>query len=492
MSEYKETTLLKNISMIPILIFIFFSMIIIFILIDYHTTQLNQEAKQIQRNYINLNKDIIKKEATKIHDIIQTQYNEAKLNDKFSEDATKERILKLVQSIKYDATGYIFIINSNGQLIVNINKNLLLKTKIKAYDKNEIVLKKTIDQIMQKEEGYISYMGILGTHSTQSEKISYVKKFKPWNWIVGYGFHPSDIQTVIDAKVVALKKEHQSYLQKFVSITIFISVILIVVLTLLSKKIQNIFIIYKQKLEIIEEEHKRKNDIINQQSKIADIGELLNMIAHQWRQPLSQINSLTLNMYMEQKSGSLNEQKLKQAINDIENTTQYLSQTIDDFSKFFVQECNEKNFVVNKAIGHCLNIVNPSLQRIDMQIDFQSKKCVNGYRTLFQQVILSLITNSLDSFNTKTISTPNIDILTYDMDEFICIEISDNAGGIEEQYFSKIFDLYFSTKRKNTPTGMGLYIAKKIVNQHFNGDIFATNLNDGVKFTIRIKAHDTE
>ncbi len=492
MSKYNETTLLRNMSLIPIIIFIFFSIIITSITINYHKKQLDLEAIHIKEDYINFSKQSIKKEVNKIHKIIETEYYENKTSYQVSENQIKKDILGLIESIQYDKNGYIFIVDHNGNFLINIKQSLLSENQLHLQDRNGTNVTKKIIQTAKNKEGYLSYIGISGTHASQSKKISYIKNFEPWDWAIGYGFHPSDIQKTIDTQIAKLEEKHQKYLIELITITVGITFILSIILLLLSKSIENIFKTYKQKINMTEKENRQKNQIIYHQSKMTVIGELLNMISHQWRQPLSQINSITLNMYLEQRNGSLDEQKLKQNINDIENTTQYLSQTINDFSNFFVPESERKLFLVNEAIEHCITIVNPSLNHINLQLNFNSKNQLQGYITLFQQIILSHISNSLDIFNTNNISNPKITITTYDQDKFTFVEISDNGGGIPNKYLHEIFNLYFSTKKKKTPSGLGLYIVKKIVEEHFNGNIFATNFNDGVKFTIRIQNYDTE
>ncbi len=490
MATYNETTLLRNMSIVPVIIFIIFSVIITTVIINYNSKQLKYETLQIKKDFIELNKNLIKKEVTKIFNIIEFKYNENKNSHKIPEEQIKKEILKLIESIKYDQNGYIFILDTKGNFLINIKQSLLLENQINLTDKNGINVTKQIISTTKNGEGYISYIALSGTHPRQCKKISYIKYFEPWGWAIGYGFHPSDVQNTIDTKILKLQKEHNKYLFEFLLVTTFIILILTIILLLLSKNIKNILRKYKEKIKLTEKENIKKNEIIYHQSKMAAIGELLNMISHQWRQPLSQINAITLDMYLKQKNGSLDEKILKKNINDIENTTQYLSQTIDDFSHFFVQEKETEIFLVHDAIEHCINIANPSLEHIDLQLNFQSSKYIDGYRTLFQQIILTLISNSVDIFNRNNISNPKITLTTYDKDKSIFIEISDNGGGIPSKYLHKIFDLYFSTKKKKTPSGLGLYIAKEILEKNFGGTIFATNTTDGVKFTIRIQYYD--
>jgi len=488
MKVYNETALLKNMSITLIIIFLFFSFLITSMIINYHKKQLEREAINIKNDYINLNRELIKKEVDKIHNIIEIEYHENKTKYHLSEKQIQKDILKLISSIRYDKNGYIFVVDYNGNFLINIKQSLLSENQINLKDKNGINITKNIIEVAKKGKGYLSYIGISGTHIEQSQKISYIKSFEPWHWAIGYGFHPSDIQTTINKRILILQQENQKYLNELIFISIAITIILSSILLLFTRSVENIFIKYKNKILMIEKENRQKNEIIYHQSKMVIIGELLNMISHQWRQPLSQINSITLDMYLTQKKGSLDENNLKNKINAIENTTQYLSQTIDDFTNFFVPEMEPKLFLIKDAIEHCISIINPSINHINLQLTYDSSKYIHGYITLFQQVVLSIISNSVDIFNAKNISHPYISIKTYDKKPFTFIEISDNGGGILEKYISQVFDLYFSTKNKKNGSGLGLYIAKKILIQHFKGNIFVANFNSGVKFTIRIQS----
>ncbi len=492
MQTYNETNLLRNISIVPIVVFISFSIIMISIIINYHKQQLNREAKHIKNDYINIHKNIIKQEVLKIHNIVKFEYNENKIIYKLPEEKIKHYILELIGSINYNENGYIFIVDYDGNFLINIKQSLLSENQLNLKNKDGFNITKEIINIAKKGEGYISYRGVSGIHNSETQKISYIKSFPLWKWAIGYGFHPSNIQNSIDSKVNHLKQEQHKYLLELIIITVSITIILTIILMILSKNIKTIFKNYKNKIKITEEKNRQKNEIIYHQSKMTVIGELLSLISHQWRQPLSQINSITLNMYLKQKDGSLNEDNLRKDIVSIENTTQYLSQTIDDFSNFFVPETEAKVFLVNDSIKHCINIINPSISHINLELFFNSTHYVNGYITLFQQIVLSLVSNSIDIFNKKNICDPHITINTYDKDKFTFVEISDNGGGIAQGNLSKIFDLYFSTKTHKKGSGLGLYIVKKIITQHFHGDIFVTNFQDGVKFTIRVKSNDTK
>jgi len=125
-----------------------------------------------------------------------------------------------------------------------------------------------------------------------------------------------------------------------------------------------------------------------------------------------------------------------------------------------------------------------------VELNSSSKYYVKGYITLFQQIVLSLMTNALDSFTIRNIQEPIITINSYDTNDFIYIEVSDNAGGIDESYIEQIFDLYFSTKKKEVASGLGLYIAKSIIEKHFDANIFVENIKNGAKFTLKMNRYD--
>jgi len=345
-----------------------------------------------------------------------------------------------------------------------------------------IIFSSIITAIMfNYHKNQIDYM----TLSTQKEytnfnKILIEKEINP--------ISNSDIQKDIDKKITEIKKLHHTYFVQFMYIVIAVNLILIIMLLPLSRKIKKVFLFYKEKIQQMANEDRNKTMIIHQQSKTTMISELLNMVAHQWKEPLSQINAVTLNIYLDQKEGILDDETLKKNIVKIENTTQYLFDTIKEFNHFFAQESREKVFVVDDSIEHCVGILNPSLEHVTLRLDLQCRKDLNGYISLFQHIIFSLISNSLDAFNTNNIIDPEIRICTYDEKNAVFLEISDNAGGIANNHLQKIFDLYFSTKKKTTQSGLGLYITKEIIEKNFHGKIKVINVNSGVKFTIRMES----
>lgn len=480
MQRQNEKKLLNIIKIVPLLMLIFFSVTTTILMLQYNHKELQKEIKFLKNNYINLQKEIIKKEVQKVHAMINYEYEHLK------HLITKEDILKKIESMKYDKNGYIFIVDYKGNFLINIERNFIEKNQMNLKDETGFMITKEIIKVAKEKEGYISYIGLLGTHHTQSEKISYIKGFKAWKWAIGYGFHPSDIEPEISKRKQGLQELNDELVTKILFTNFILTCVFILLFILFSKNIQNRFNNYKTEIQIKEEKNRQKDEIIFHQSKMATIGELLNIISHQWRQPLAQINAITLDIYMDKKQNKLGEKELKKGISDIETTTQYLSNTIDDFSKFFVQEKEKVDFSAKVAIQECINILSPSLKHINVKINILKDVNINGYRTLYQQVILTIITNSLDAFASQKIKNPNIEIEVNQKNNKSYVSISDNANGIKSGNIDKVFDLYFSTKNNKKVSGLGLYIAKQIVHKNMGGKIMLQNTSNGVQFVISI------
>jgi len=480
MQRQNEKNLLNTIKVVPLLILILFSITTTYLMIQSNKKELQKEIEYLKNGYVNQQNELIKREVRKVHAMIEYEYNN------FRHLITKQDILKKIESMKYDKDGYIFIIDYEGNFLINIEKSFIEKNQIDLKDKTGFMITQEIIKVAKSGEGYLSYIGLFGTHHTQSEKVSYVKGFEDWQWAIGYGFHPADIEPYIEERKKELQELNDKSIKNILITNIILTLIFILFFVFFSKNIKNRFSNYKKELCKVELKNREKDEIIFHQSKMATIGELLNIISHQWRQPLAQINAVTLDMYMEQKQNKLDEIGLRKSITEIETTTQYLSNTIDDFSRFFVQEKDKVDFLPSKAIKECVNILCPSLKHIDVEVNVVKDVKINGYITLYQQVILTIITNSLDAFVLQNIQKPKIYIQVDEKESKSYISITDNAKGIKSEILDNIFDLYFSTKEDKKVSGLGLYIAKQIIEKNMGGKILAQNYNDGMKFSINV------
>ena len=254
--------------------------------------------------------------------------------------------------------------------------------------------------------------------------------------------------------------------------------------------------------KMIESELKEKDAYLFQQSRLATMGEMLSMIAHQWRQPLASIsaNNISIKTSIELERYDLKDDKERDDFLNFLNTKmdrttlylQDLSQTITNFSNFYKPD---KKFImvdITDVLLKAYNLIFDSLDSHDIKVEFslESNYEFMMHENEFTQVILNIINNAKEQLLQNSIETPVININTYLKDEELYIEIADNAGGIDEKSLGKIFDPYFSTKLEKNGTGLGLYMSKVIIKDYHNGNIYAKNSDSGAIFTIRIKVQD--
>jgi PAS domain S-box-containing protein len=230
------------------------------------------------------------------------------------------------------------------------------------------------------------------------------------------------------------------------------------------------------KLDITKE--KEYQNILTQQSKMVSMGELLENIAHQWRQPLSIISSLSSNMLLQFKYSEPSKEELNSSFEKIFETTQKLSNTIDDLRNFFDKNEEIIAFEVGATIEKAINIFNIKLNLNEIEVIFEKDvNCIlEGKESEFIQVILNILNNSLDAFKTKKNENKIIKINTKVEQKLLTIIINDNAGGVSENTLVKMFELYFTTKHKAIGTGMGLYMVYQIITYHLKGRVYAKNI----------------
>jgi len=246
----------------------------------------------------------------------------------------------------------------------------------------------------------------------------------------------------------------------------------------------------EEKVESEVEKNRQKDKQLMMQSRMALMGELLSMIAHQWRQPLNTIGGIVSNLKLDIMLGEFDEKKLGGVLDKIENLILHLSHTIDDFRKFYREE-NEndyKSIKISKIIDETLNITMPSFKthNIELILNIKNDDEIYTMPNRLKQVFLNIIKNGLDSIKERDIENPYIKIEVFKEDDKLIIEIKDNAKGIDEDIKDKIFDPYFTTKDEKNGTGIGLYMSKMIV-EKLNGKIFAYNDEFGAVFRIELK-----
>ncbi|MBE0490975.1 MAG: PAS domain S-box protein [Sulfurospirillum sp.] len=224
-----------------------------------------------------------------------------------------------------------------------------------------------------------------------------------------------------------------------------------------------------------------KDKIMMQQAKFAALGEMIAIIAHQWRQPLAQLNFNC--MYMRNK---LTDPELIIEAEKNEEIIQFMSETITNFENFY-RHTESELFEIKHSINQALKILDSSFKQNNISISKEIAPALKVYGNLnsLAQVILSIMQNSVDIMKSTLIASACIDIVLKKVDENIFIIISDNAGGIKASYIEDIFKPFHSNKVKPS-TGIGLYMTKLIIENQFHGSISASNTSIGAQFTIQL------
>jgi|GEM_PF-382519 len=542
------------------------------------------------------------------------------------ESEVKAKVLERIAQIKYDKKGYVFIIDFNGKFLNHIKPEFINKNLIELKDSNNKFLTKTIIDIAKKGDGFAEYIALEGTSEKEnSRKISYIKGFADWKWAIGSGFNPDSINDNILERQQSLEQISQETKNKIFLIVAVIMAVILILLIVFSKTIEELFTKYRQKnrtyqaklkellidkskrldssldtidkyisitktdpygfitfatknfcqsveytkeeligrnhnlvrhpdtdpaifkemwttikqgnvfqgalknltksggevwfdliihpdydmdkkligytairrnitdKKIIEElkdklefriekainKNKEKDSILAHQSKMAAIGEMIENISHQWRQPLSIISTAASGLQLQKEFELLNEKEFENSMDLIVKNTEYLSHTLDNFRDFF-SSSNELVLVNLKVIYSKIKTLfvnqNENSNNIEFIENIEDVELI-GLENELSQIFLNIINNSSDAFkkldNKEYKKYLFIDI--YKVRKKVIIKIKDNAGGIPNNIINKIFEPYFTTKHQSIGTGIGLYMCSEIITKHLQGKIYVTN-----------------
>jgi signal transduction histidine kinase len=236
-------------------------------------------------------------------------------------------------------------------------------------------------------------------------------------------------------------------------------------------------------------ELKKNEKILLEQSKLAAMGEMVSVIAHQWRQPLSAIGSIITRLKLKYNLKDIDLNTYDEKLTQINNYIQYMSNTIDHFRDFLIKDSKKDLIKLEQIVNDTYSLIQNSFDLIGIKVIINPSESLENiylYKNDLIQVILNILNNAKDALVLNNISNPQITIKFSQIDAFQIIEIEDNAAGIDLNIIEKIFNPYFSSKEKKNGTGLGLYICKIIVEKHLNGEISVKNTKNGALFSIKI------
>ncbi len=222
------------------------------------------------------------------------------------------------------------------------------------------------------------------------------------------------------------------------------------------------------------------------QSKHAQMGEMISMIAHQWRQPLSNITTMMSNARVKDELDILQKEDLEKLVSDVQKQIKYLTTTINDFRNFFKPNKEMEHFFVSDIISNIHLILGTLITENDITLTHSEleKISIYSYKGELLQVVINLVKNSIDAFMEHTIADPTITINHKLKEDSFVLSLTDNAGGIPKDILDNIFVPYFSTKEQRNGTGLGLYMSKIIIEKHMFGKLDVVSENGTTTFQI--------
>ncbi|OCL82112.1 sensor histidine kinase [Arcobacter porcinus] len=384
--------------------------------------------------------------------------------------------------------------NKNRLFIITFIKYFIISEQ--AYYKNELLKNSLIDNI---DTLYLSIFNKIDLLEANSDK-DYFKN-------INLDINEIDIflSSLINYDLILAINEKRDTDKIFNTILIFsfISIFLVLFFTILlsffiTRHFKNVHTVQEKivedktkelkelnsslELKISQEVAKnRKKDIIMfQQARLASLGEMLNNIAHQWRQPLGSISMIIQSFRTKQKLNKLTDDFIEQKTKDALLLAQNMSNTLDDFKNFFDPNRQKIRFFIEDCILQSIELSKYSLSKENIKIKLNIKQNIElySYYNELSHVILNILSNSKDALaSLENKDDRIIKIITKAYKKYLIINILDNGGGVPKEILPKIFEPYFTTKYKSAGTGIGLYMSKMIIDKHLKGKINCKNIN---------------
>ena len=236
------------------------------------------------------------------------------------------------------------------------------------------------------------------------------------------------------------------------------------------------------------EKNRNKDILLIHQNRQAALGETLDHIAHQWKQPLNALSLITGNLQEEALSGKLTDESLTETTATILGLVDHMAQTINVFRDFYRPEKEMTAFFIKEAIDKALSFIKPALRLESIEVDFYADPLLAayGYPKEYAQVLLNILSNAREAFKDKGVEKPKVSIQAIAENGNAVVTVTDNAGGIPDANIGRIFDLYFTTREPSGGTGIGLYMSKNIIEKNMGGKLSVRNTGCGAEFRIKL------
>ena len=497
---FSEKNIPKLIILTPIFTIIILTGFVTLFLINSQNRYFENQSAMLEKQYILKQKALL---VSKVNEVIKyIDYQRVNLKN-IDEKRLKRLITNYIDTIRYGYNGYIWIHDTDYYLIAHpFRKKSIGKYDIDLKDESGKFITRAFISIAVKspDGGFLEYYWKKPNTKIVTRKLGFVKLYAPWKWVIGSGLYVDDISNSIKRTKALLQKRINEQIQTIVLIALSFMFLVGILSFFVSKNIINALNSYKKKVDENEttlktkiaqaiKESQKKDRALFYQSKLAQMGEMLSMIAHQWKQPLSEISGIFMELETAYKFKKLDDEYILECAKDGDKITDFMSRTIEDFRNFFKPDKQKKRFSIDSAVDEALTLVGATISNsgIEIQREKGGDVFTYGHPNEFAQVILNIILNARDAINSREVKKPIVRIKTYKKESKSYLEISDNAGGIELTIIDKVFDPYFSTKDKVDGTGLGLYMSKMIIEKSMGGVVLAKNDSYGALFTIEVE-----
>ena len=394
----------------------------------------------------------------------------------FSKDM-QQKVINQIEKFRFGKNSYFIVTDQNNNYISHINKKLIGKNALeKLQDMNDVVSIKKIQNTIKKKEGFVTLDFFKPNSNEISSKIIYLKTIPKWNWIISTGFYKDDIQFVIDSQKEKLTNKYNQNIRNVLIVATIVTIILLFISFYISNIIERKFKRYKVSIQRHIKENQKQYELLAQKTKLAAMGEMLENIAHQWRQPLSVIETASSSIEMYKEMDILNDKFLDEMVGTISTSAQHLSHTIEDFRDFFKPDKQQTVFNIKDSMQKTFNLLKLQLKAKNITVVQEIKEIqIKGFERELLQVLLNIINNAKDALENVD-KERYIFIEIYEENNNAVIKIKDNAGGIQKEIIERIFEPYFTTKHQSQGTGIGLlYMSQEIISRHMKGVITVDN-----------------
>jgi len=238
----------------------------------------------------------------------------------------------------------------------------------------------------------------------------------------------------------------------------------------------------------IVEELRQKEQMLIQQNRMAAMGEMLNNIAHQWRQPLNAVGALVQEIGLSHTFGEFSQERLDANIAKTMEIVGHMSRTIDDFRSFFLPDKEKRLFKVDRIVRKAISLIGDDFrnQGITIDVNTTEEPEAYGFPNEYSQALLNILMNAKDALLERGIKGARVTVRIGKEDDRAVVTIDDNAGGVKEEIMDKVFDAYFTTKELGKGTGIGLFMSKTIIEKNMGGHLTLRNVGDGAEFRIEV------